>query len=380
MLPVRWSFVGAAGLLILAACSGPKSPSAQRSDTAAPALQVEQPPPLPAPPIAPSDPRAIAINQASWPPPGGDPQAKAAALTRAEVLLDRARFSPGVIDGQEGGNLQTALLAFQQAKGLPPTGVLDLATWSTLTKADGAPAIVGYVIRPEDVKGPFVPVIPTEFRDMAKLDALGFTSPLEALAEKFHMDEGLLSALNPGVDFGRPGVTILVAQPALETLPAPVAAIEVDKSGRQVRAFAPDGTLLAAYPATVGSTERPAPLGTFKVKKVTLDPFYTYDPKRLTFGDKSAGKFSIRPGPNNPVGAVWIDLDLPTYGIHGAPEPKLVGKVASHGCVRLTNWDVRQLASAVKPGVTVTFVGAERPAGTQVAVSSASAASPAPPD
>jgi lipoprotein-anchoring transpeptidase ErfK/SrfK len=278
------------------------------------------------------------------------------------VLLARARFSPGVIDGQEGGNLETALAAFQQARGLPKTSALDPATWSALTRADGAPAIVSYVIAAGDVKGPFLAAIPTDWREMAKLDALAFTSPREALAEKFHMDEALLAALNPGVDFGRAGTTILVAQPGPETLAAPVTAIEVDKSGRQVRAFAADGSLLAAYPATVGSTERPAPVGTFKVKGVAPNPVYTYDPKRLTFGDRSMGKLTIKPGPNNPVGVMWIDLDLPTYGIHGAPEPKLVGKVASHGCVRLTNWDVRQLASGVKPGVKVTFVGVERPA------------------
>jgi lipoprotein-anchoring transpeptidase ErfK/SrfK len=281
-------------------------------------------------------------------------------LVRAEVLLDRAHFSPGVIDGRSGDNLVNALAAFEQAHGLPADGRLDATALTALVQADAGPAIVSYVISDADVKGPFTAAIPKDYAQMAKLDRLGFTGPREALAEKFHMDEALLQALNPGADFSRAGTTILVAAVGPEALPAPVATIEVDKGARQVRAFGPDGRLLAAYPATVGSTERPAPSGDFTVKGVAKDPVYTYDPSRLTFGPKSKGKLTIKPGPNNPVGAVWIDLSIPTYGIHGAPEPKLVGKVASHGCVRLTNWDARQLAAAVKPGVKVSFVGEER--------------------
>jgi len=326
-----------------------------------PAPAIGDPPPLAVPPVAdtgnpPSDPRAAAINSASAPATGvasgPDP-----ALVRTEVLLDRAHVSPGVIDGRPGDNLRNAVAAFEQAHGLPADGRPDEQLLKALTDADPGPAIVSYVISQDDVKGPFVAQIPKDYAEMAKLDRLGFTSPLEALAEKFHMDEALLQALNPGADFGRAGSTILVAAVGPASLPAPVAAVEVDKAARQVRAFAADGRLLAAYPATVGSTERPAPSGDFTVKGVARDPVYTYDPSRLTFGPRSKGKLTIRPGPNNPVGAVWIDLSVPTYGIHGAPESKLVGKVASHGCVRLTNWDARQLAAAVKPGTKVSFVG-----------------------
>jgi len=373
--------IGAA--LALTACSDPAKPpqtAAAAPPAAAPPAPAPVPavaqidaPPLDAPPVsetsdvsatatasAPASPVAEAINQAAWPPAAADKQAKRDALLRAEVLLARAHFSPGVIDGQDGGNLRNAVAAYQLAHGMTPDGKLNAEVFKALA-ADSAPAVAAYTIAPADVAGPFLDAIPTDYVEMAKLPHLGFTSPREALAEKFHMDEALLTALNPGVDFSQAGATILVAQAGPEKLNRPVVAIEVDKSARQVRAYGADGMLLATYPATVGSTERPAPTGVFAVKGVAPNPTYTYDPKRLSFGDKSMGKLTIQPGPNNPVGAVWIDLSIPTYGIHGAPDPRLVGKVASHGCVRLTNWDVRQLASAVKKGVKVSFVGAERP-------------------
>jgi lipoprotein-anchoring transpeptidase ErfK/SrfK len=385
-------FLGAGGL-ILAACSNPTQTQTAAAATpvaqAAPAppaepatvVQVTDPAPLAAPaspePAAPASPVATAINQASWPASGAE--AKRSALIRAEVLLARARFSPGVIDGQDGGNLKNAVSAFQETHGLAVDGKLSDAVWTALTQADSGPAVVSYAITAEDVAGPFVPVIPKEYPDMAKLDRLAYTGPLEALGEKFHMDEALLKALNPGADFGAAGTHILVAAPGPETLPATVAAIEVDKTAGQVRAYGADGLLLASYPATVGSTERPAPIGAYKVKGVARNPTYTYDPSRLTYGDKSMGKLTVKPGPNNPVGVAWIDLSIPTYGIHGAPDPRLVGKTASHGCVRLTNWDIRQLSSAVKPGAAVTFMGTERVTHPKLKLNSASAGSPAPP-
>jgi lipoprotein-anchoring transpeptidase ErfK/SrfK len=168
----------------------------------------------------------------------------------------------------------------------------------------------------------------------------------------------LLQALNPGVDFGVAGTTITVTAAGADTLDRKVDRIEIDKSLGQVRAFDKDGALLATYPATVGSTERPAPSGEWAVRTLAPKPTYTYDPSRLTFG-KPKGKLTIKAGPNNPVGSTWIDLTKDTYGIHGTPDPKLVNKRASHGCVRLTNWDAAELGSAVNKGAKVIFMGAE---------------------
>ena len=181
------------------------------------------------------------------------------------------------------------------------------------------------------------------------------------------MDQKLLQALNPGADFSQAGATIVVAAPRTAPRAFQVARIEVDKSSEAVRAYDASGALVAYYPATVGSTERPAPSGMFKVIAVAPHPAYFYDPKRLTFTPQGAkGKLRIAPGPNNPVGETWIALNIPTYGIHGAPDPTLIGKVQSHGCVRLTNWDAVELGQAVKKavkkGVKVDFVGAEKKA------------------
>jgi lipoprotein-anchoring transpeptidase ErfK/SrfK len=351
-------FLAGAAALSLAACGETGGEQARAPDV--------NPAPLNAPPpITPSSsPIALAIDRAQFSAQPLPADAHRAMLIRTQVLLARAGFSPGAIDGTDGENLKNAVAAFERAKGLPEDGRLDAEVWNLLAK-DQQPAMTDYVITQADVAGPFAEKIPTDYKEMAELEKLSFTSPLEALAEKFHMDEALLTALNPGADFGVAGTKIVVVAPPAETLMAPVSLVEVDKARNQVRAYAADGTLLASYPATVGSSDMPTPDGEWAVNMVALDPHWNYDPKKLNFGDKSAGKLDIKPGPNNPVGAVWIDLTKDTYGIHGAPEPRLVGKTASHGCVRLTNWDARQLASGVKKGTRVVFTGSENPAKTK---------------
>ncbi|HEY8614974.1 L,D-transpeptidase [Phenylobacterium sp.] len=358
----RNAALAGASLLLVCACNEPTPGGQAQSPAQPPAPQVNTAPLAVPPLVQPSaSPVGQAIDRAQWGENLSADQMRQ-LLVRTQVLLSRARFSPGVIDGQDGDNLKDAVLHYEQANRLPVDGKLDAEVFRRLA-TDGGPVMTDYVITEADVKGPFLQKIPTDYRDMAKLERVGFTTPLELLAEKFHMDEALLKALNPGVDFTKAGNTIVVAAPAAETLPSAVARIEVDKAQRQVRAYGPDGRLVASYPATIGSAEMPTPSGQWQVTSVAFDPVWNYDPSKLNFGDKKAGKLSIKPGPNNPVGAVWIDLSKETYGIHGAPEPRLVGKAASHGCVRLTNWDARQLASAVSKGTTVVFVGEGAAAG-----------------
>lgn len=343
----------ALGTLIACSDPEPKHQPPPAPKPAAPAAKA--PPPVAPPPAAPS-PLVQAVNAAVFDPAATTPEAKQPALVRAQVLLDRAHFSPGVIDGQEGSNLALALSAFQQAHELPVDGQLNPAVWAVLV-ADAGPVLTDYVITPQDIAGPFIPAIPKDdYEAMAALPALSYTSPLEALAERFHMDEPLLQALNPGVDFGRAGTTIVVAALGPDGLDAKVGRIEIDNARGVLKAFDDGGRLLAVYPATVGSTERPAPVGEWAVNTVAPRPTYTFDPSRLTFG-KPKAKLTIKPGPNNPVGSTWIDLTKDTYGIHGTPDPKLVNKRASHGCVRLTNWDAAELGAAVRKGATVVFEG-----------------------
>ena len=178
------------------------------------------------------------------------------------------------------------------------------------------------------------------------------------LAERFHMDEDLLKQLNRGKDFDETGTAIVVANVNLKpvALKTKVGKLEVDKTNNLVRVLAPDGKLLALYPASVGSEEKPAPSGTLKVVRVARGPTYTYNPDFKFKGVKANRELKIAPGPNNPVGSVWIALNEKTYGIHGTAEPTKVGKAESHGCVRLTNWDALALAQMVRKGTPVEFI------------------------
>jgi len=300
-----------------------------------------------------------AVNKSEWSAEGGNEKEISPLLIKAQVLLDRARFSPGVIDGRKGENLQNAIEAFEKAQGLKPDGALDEELWGKLNEASVDPALIEYTIRDEDVKGPFVKV-PDKLEEQASLDRLGYSSPEELLAERFHMDQDLLKALNPGKRFDEAGASIVVANVETKAEPGKqpekVAKIEIVKSERVLRALAKDGAVMAVYPASIGSEEKPAPSGSHTVRAVAPNPNYTYNPEYGFKGVRAKEKFEIKPGPNNPVGSTWIDLSVESFGIHGTPEPEKVGKVYSQGCVRLTNWDVEELSKMVEKGTPVTFL------------------------
>jgi lipoprotein-anchoring transpeptidase ErfK/SrfK len=283
------------------------------------------------------------------------PKGLSPLLVKVQVLLDRARFSPGVIDGLWGENVEKALAAFAKANGVSNSGGLNAKVWSALSSTSSEPPIAEYEINDHDVSGPFNPQLPSKLEEMAELRELPFRTPRERLAEKFHMDEDLLAALNPEADFTRPGTRISVARLGKPTN-SKARRIEVDKRAMTVRAFGDGDRMLAFYPATVGSKEKPAPSGTLKVVSVAENPTYTYDPDFAFKGIKATEPFSLPGGPNNPVGSIWIGLSEKTYGIHGTPEPSQVSKATSNGCVRLTNWDASQLARMVEPGTPVEFL------------------------
>ncbi len=360
-------------LLAICACSDPRSDVAAQAQSAAaptsaapitptaPVPAAAAPPPADFAPVAGSASSvAQSIDSAAFAP--GEVYDKtrySPLLVRAQVLLDRAHFSPGVIDGLDGSNMRLAVRAFQEAKGLSVTGALDAATWAALS-SDGAPVIQDYEITAQDAAGPYdARSQSTDYEVLATLPSLTYASPLEALAERFHMDESLLKALNPGADFSAAGARLIVAAPRAGKLASKVARIVVDKTLGELRAIDDAGKVIAVYPATIGSADRPAPEGEWAVRTLAPAPTYTYDPSRLTFG-RPKKKLTIAAGPNNPVGSTWIDLTKDTFGIHGTPDPRLIGKRASHGCVRLTNWDAAELGAAVRKGTAVVFTGAEK--------------------
>jgi lipoprotein-anchoring transpeptidase ErfK/SrfK len=309
------------------------------------------------------------------------PQDQTLAL---QVALDRAGFSAGEIDGKRGGNTERALRAFQEANGLTPTGQLDSATIERLSPVFENP-LSSYAISAEDVAGPFVPEIPADMMKKADLPALGYTSIRELLAERFHVSPAVLQRLNADAQF-KQGEVIDVpnVEPFFVTPPKVAGRGTTDATraanpdadtgrGAVSHASAAPGDLVITVtdktktlvvedstgkmifhaPVTVGSTKDPLPVGEWKVNGVQRNPPFNYNPDLFWDADPKHSKAKLAPGPNNPVGNVWIDLSKEHYGIHGTPEPSRIGHTESHGCIRLTNWDAARLASLVAPGTKV---------------------------
>lgn len=285
------------------------------------------------------------INEATW---TADTDIDRNVGTKLQALLNWHHNGVGPVDGYWGKNTRKAMQAFQKANNLTVTDTLNNETWQALTKNQKLvtqPVLVSYQLSEADVNIKTT-TIPAETAAKAKLEGMYYESVTEALAEKFHISEKYLKSLNPEASFAA-GETITVYNPGNPNT-KPVSRVVADKATETLYAYDENNNLIASYPTTVGSTATPSPTGTHTVKVKVNEPNYTY-----TAEDGS--KLIIPPGPNNPVGSVWIGLSKPTYGIHGSPDPARISRQASAGCVRLTNWDALSLLGVIKNGATVEF-------------------------
>lgn len=302
------------------------------------------------------------INNANW-QTGDATEGRAPVFAKLQVLLNRHHASPGPVDGAmgnrealRGGKNTTvkAISAYQTMNNLPVTGELDSATWQSLNAASSEPVFVEYTLTEDDLKGPYASSIPSDYALQAKMKGLYYTRVTEMLGEKFHMDEGFLKQLNPKATFKKAGEVLLVANPRNE-LPQDIHLIIAHKPAKQLYVFNSQNRMIASFPATIGSSDTPSPSGTYTIKSVAPNPWYGYNPKNFVQG-KNNKPLQLPPGPNNPVGNMWIGLSKPSFGIHGTPNPSSISKTASHGCIRLTNWDANDLAKRVTTGITVKFL------------------------
>lgn len=290
---------------------------------------------------------------------------KGPSVLRAQVRLDRAGFSPGAIDGRWGKNSQVAVYWFQRQNGLAPTGEVDEATYRALDGVAGGPTLERYRVTEEDAKGPFTP-IPKDVYEKAKLDCLCHEDVLEALAERFHTTRDFLKQVNPALSTapaaGQELFVPAVRRPTGEGAPRDVRRIVVSVGGNYLHGLDDAGRILLHAPTTVGSQYDPSPDETLKVTNVAWNPDFRYQPKLFHEVPDTDPEAHLKPGPNSPVGVVWMALSKPHFGIHGTEDPDSIGYASSHGCVRLANWDANDLGRRVEPGIAVAFVDAGRKA------------------
>lgn len=298
-----------------------------------------------------------AVNAATFADSGAKPATGPDPfIVKLQVLLSRRSISPGVIDGLDGENVRKAVAQFRRQERLAPGDEIDEQAWAILAGDKVDDVIGAYRVSDKDSAYEFADSIPRDYAKQAEMKRLAYVSPQEMLAERFHMSEGLLSALNPSADFGKTGEALAVVNVRRALEKGSARRLEAVKSTGMLVVYGEGDAIIASYPATIGSEATPSPSGDHEIERVARNPNYTYDPEKNFQQGRNTERMILPPGPNGPVGTIWIALSKPTFGIHGTPEPSKVSKTSSHGCVRLTNWDAEELAQLVAPGVPVRFV------------------------
>ena len=308
-------------------------------------------------------------------PPGTKGSPIVGELFHAQVLLDAAGFSPGVIDGKKGVSLTQAIKGFQESRGLETNGALDTPTRQALLE-NGRPSTVQVTLGPDDVRSTYIYPLPKDPAKQETLPFLGYRNMLEKVAERYHTTPGTVVALNgPEALIGLGQVlrlpNVVPASRDYSGVPGKGAtvmnllnvdgrqpqgkSILVNKSDGVLKVLDADDRLVAQFPVTMGSTHDPLPIGEWKVTTYAFMPPFHYQPNLFWDAKDTSTEHMLPPGPNGPVGVAWLDLTKEHYGIHGTPEPSTIGRAESHGCIRMTNWDVMRLARMIKPGFPAKF-------------------------
>ena len=361
----------ACATLLFAGCGHGDNPPARTARTGRPAVQPFDDvhgTPVPAPSVAaatPKPPPALNVDDA----------------TRLQVFLDRENFGPGKLDGKSGEFTRKALVRYGRAhhQTYPPPGPALLAA---LPEVAHTKPFTTYSVTADDLAqiGTMAEKVP----DQGKQKSLPYTTTVELLGERFHSERDFLRRLNPGMNMDHLAVGTTVKVPAIEN---PLYVPKLAQHGHLVAKrpeFQPrvlmvytkekmvdvleDGQLLASFPITPGSTTLPAPPGTWKIENMASMPYFRYDESMLEHGVRSDNFVNLPPGPNSPVGVMWMGLNKSGIGLHGTANPETIGRAASHGCIRLANWDAVKLSQMVTVGVTVHIDGTPKPPAPPAAV------------